>query len=473
MINPSIQTLVIKNLINFLLILALVVAAIAGVNYRSLSKQAIENQALAHAKLVRAGLTAHMKGNIMHKRSYYLDEIRQLHNISSLEIVRGESITAQFGAGIKHEKMMDEITKQVFITKQPLFIMDEFTLTPTIRAIIPYIASSDGNLNCLSCHQVDEGVVIGAVDIVMDVSEYRRRSFMVLAGIFTTIVIFASLILINTARTIRKHVQRPLENLIKTADSAYHSHQPVNPNDFESREFVNVVNEINLFNDDVIAHQDMLKRKNRELEQLNDEIESTLRETVYTIGVIEEKRSKETSNHTKRVTLYSQLIAKKIGLTPREIELVTAAAPLHDIGKIGIPDSILLKPGKLNSAEYEVMKNHTRIGFSMLNHSERDILHSGAIIALQHHERWNGEGYPQGLKGENIHIFGRIVALADVFDALYSTRVYKKAWEIERIIELINEERGQHFDPQLVDIFLKNINEFIAICNQYPSDSAS
>ena len=471
MINPSIQTLVIKNLINFLLILALVVVAIAGVNYRSLSKQAIENQALAHAELVRAGLTAHMKGNIMHKRSYYLDEIRQLHNISSLEIVRGASITAQFGAGMKYEKVADEITKQVFITKQPLFIMNEFTLAPTIRAIIPYIASSEGDLNCLSCHQVDEGAVIGAVDIVMDVREYQRRSFMVLVGIFITIVIFTSLILLNTARTIHRHVQRPLEDLIKTADSAYHSHRPVNPDDFETREFVNVANEINLFNDDVIAHQDMLKRKNSELKQLNDEIESTLRETVYTIGVIEEQRSKETSNHTKRVTLYSQLIAQKIGLTPREIELVTAAAPLHDIGKIGIPDSILLKPGKLDSVEYEVMKNHTRIGFSMLNHSERDILHSGAIIALQHHEKWNGEGYPQGLKGENIHIFGRIVALADVFDALYSSRVYKKAWEIESIIKLINEERGQHFDPQLVDVFLENINEFIAICNQYPSNS--
>ncbi len=469
MIKPSIQTLIAKSLITFLLILALFTVVISGANFRELSKQSIENQALAHAKLVRAGLTAHMKGGIMDKRGYYLDEIRQLDNIKSLEIVRGASVMAQFGEGLVYEKPVDEITAQVFASKQPLFIIDEFTLSPTIRAIIPYIASSDGRLNCLGCHQVEEGTVLGAVDIVMDVSEYQRWGFMVLVGIFATIIIFLSLILINTIRTVHKHVQRPLEDLIKNADTAFHNHQPVHADEFETREFVDVANEINLFNNDIIAHQDMLKRKNHELEQLNSEIESTLRDTVYTMGVIEEQRSKETSNHTKRVTLYSQLIAEKMGLTPREIELVTLAAPLHDIGKIGIPDNILLKPGKLNDAEYEIMKTHSRIGYTMLSHSERDILQAASIIALQHHEKWNGTGYPQGLKGEGIHIFGRIIALADVFDALYSPRVYKKAWDLENIIKLVTEERGQHFDPQLVDIFLRDINEFVDVCNQYPS----
>lgn len=469
MIKPSIKTLTIKSLINFLLILALLTVVIAGINFRALSTTAIENQALAHAKLVRAGLTAHMKGGIIEKRGYYLDEIRQLHEVDSLEIVRGPAVMAQFGPGTEHEKPVDEVTAPVFSSKQPLFIIDEFTLTPTIRAIIPYIASSEGNLNCLSCHEVEEGTVLGAVDIVMDVSEYQRWGVMVLIGIIAILAIFLILILLNTIRTIQKHVQLPLEELIRKADSAYRSHEPVEVDQFATREFVHVVNEINLFNNDIIAHQDMLRQKNDELNNLNHEIESTLRETVYTMGVIEEQRSKETNNHTKRVTLYSKLMAEKLGLSPREIELVTAAAPLHDIGKIGIPDNILLKPGKLDEQEYDVMKNHARIGYTMLSHSNRDILQAAGIISLQHHEKWNGSGYPQGLKGEEIHIFGRIIALADVFDALYSPRVYKKAWDLESVIDLLTEESGQHFDPKLVEIFLRDIDEFVAIYNQYPS----
>ncbi len=472
MIKPSIKTLTVKSLVNFLLILALLTVVIAGLNFRFLSTSAIENQALAHAELVKAGLTAHMKGGIIDKRGYYLDEIRQLHEINSLEIVRGASVIAQFGPGKKYEKPVDEITRKVFETKQPLFIVDEFRIDPTIRAIIPYIASSEGNLNCLGCHQVEEGTVLGAVDIIIDVSEYQRWGIMVLVGIFITIVIFLSLILINTARTIQKHVQQPLESLIRKTDRAYRSHKPLEVDQFETCEFVDVVNEINLFNDDIIAHQDMLKQKNSELKSLNDEIESTLRETVYTMGVIEEQRSQETNNHTKRVTLYSKLLAEKTGLTPREIELLTSASPLHDIGKLGIPDSILLKPGKLDADEYTVMKNHTRIGYAMLSHSNRDILQAGAIIAHQHHEKWDGSGYPQGYKGDKIHIFGRIVALADVFDALYSPRIYKKAWELPRVIELLKSESGHHFDPSLVAIFLKDINEFVAIYNQHPSSAS-
>ena len=126
---------------------------------------------------------------------------------------------------------------------------------------------------------------------------------------------------------------------------------------------------------------------------------------------------------------------------------------MHDIGKVGIPDSILKKPAKLNDEEKTIMHTHAELGYKMLNSSERTLLKSAAIVAYEHHEKWNGSGYPRGLKGDEIHIYGRITAIADVFDALGSERVYKKAWDDEKIFRLFKEESGKQFDPHLVDIF--------------------
>ncbi len=204
---------------------------------------------------------------------------------------------------------------------------------------------------------------------------------------------------------------------------------------------------------------------------LNDEIEGTLRETVYAMGVIEEQRSKETHNHTKRVTLFCQLLARALGLSDEKVDMITAASPLHDIGKLGIPDEINLKPGKLSDDEFKIVQNHARIGYAMLKHSTRDILRAAAIIALQHHEKWDGSGYPQGLRGEEIHVYARIVALADVFDALISPRVYKEPWELQRAVAWITEQRGRHFDPAVVDVFIGHVDDFAAIHDHYPSDT--
>jgi len=140
---------------------------------------------------------------------------------------------------------------------------------------------------------------------------------------------------------------------------------------------------------------------------------------------------------------------------------------MHDIGKVGIPDSILHKPGKLDEKEWKIMKTHSKLGYNMLKHSQRDILKTAAIVAHEHHEKWNGKGYPKGLAGEKIHIYGRITAIADVFDALGSDRCYKKAWKLDKIIELFQEERGQSFDPNLVDLFLGNIEKFLEIRSKY------
>lgn len=468
--KPSIKTITVKSLINVLLILAIILLLITGLNFRSLSTKALENQALAHAELVKAGLTAHMKAGIMDRRDYYLDEISRLQQIKSLGIIRGDEVTRQFGPGRAWERVVDPLAQQAFDAKKPVFILDEFSVTPTIRVIIPYIASQEGALNCLACHMVDEGAVLGAVDIELDVTEYRNHALWVMVGLVVLSVLAFALVFINTSRTIRQHVQQPLETLIDNAKLAYKKQQPVSPDQFDSREFTHVADEINLFNSEIIANQAMLKKKNEELIALNEEIESTLRETVYTMGVIEEKRSKETANHTKRVSLYSQLLAQKLGLTAAEIKLITAASPLHDIGKLGIPDEVLLKPGRFNDEERRIMMNHPAIGYAMLQHSKRDILVTAGIIAYQHQEKWDGSGYPRGLAGEEIHIFARIITLVDVFDALYSPRIYKEAWPIEQVVAWISEQRGKHFDPKLVDLFLEHIDEFMAIYKNYPVD---
>jgi response regulator RpfG family c-di-GMP phosphodiesterase len=200
---------------------------------------------------------------------------------------------------------------------------------------------------------------------------------------------------------------------------------------------------------------------------LNEELESTQQEIIYTMGEITETRSQETGNHVKRVAEYSRLLAIKYGLTEQEAEVIRLASPMHDVGKVGIPDAILNKPGALTKDEFDIMKTHSNLGYEMLKHSNKQVLNAAAIIAGQHHERFDGSGYPQGLRGEEIHLYGRITALADVFDALCSDRVYKKAWELDRVLELLETERGRHFDPVIVDLFLQHLDEFLVIKESY------
>jgi len=204
-----------------------------------------------------------------------------------------------------------------------------------------------------------------------------------------------------------------------------------------------------------------------EITTLNREIEDTQREVIFTMGAIGESRSKETGNHVRRVAEYSKLLALLYGLDEKEAQLIKEASPMHDIGKVAIPDHILNKPGKLTKEEFAIMQTHAQIGYDMLKHSNRPILKTAAIIAYQHHEKYNGKGYPNGLKGDEIHIYGQITAIADVFDALGSDRVYKKAWSLDKILKLFREERGEHFHPKLVDLFFENIDKFLAIRDKF------
>jgi response regulator RpfG family c-di-GMP phosphodiesterase len=200
---------------------------------------------------------------------------------------------------------------------------------------------------------------------------------------------------------------------------------------------------------------------------LHNEIEETQKEIIFAMGEIGEVRSKETGNHVKRVAEYSYLLALKYGLSEEEAELLRTASPMHDIGKVAIPDGILQKPGKLTDEEFTLMKTHSTIGYNLLKNSNRHILKAAAIVAHEHHEKWNGTGYPRGIKGVDTHIYARITAIADVFDALGSERVYKSAWDLDRIIKLFREEKGKHFDPKLVDLFLENIDKLVEIRDKY------
>jgi len=204
-----------------------------------------------------------------------------------------------------------------------------------------------------------------------------------------------------------------------------------------------------------------------EIKTLNDEIVDTQKEVIFTMGAIGETRSKETGNHVRRVAEYSKVLALKYGMKEEDAELLKQASPMHDIGKVGIPDNILNKPGKLTIEEFDKMKEHANIGYEMLKSSSKSIIKTAAIVAIQHHERYDGKGYPNNIKGEDIHIYGRITAVADVFDALGSNRCYKKAWDDAKIFALLKDERGKQFDPKIIDIFFENIDALLDIRDKY------
>jgi len=198
-----------------------------------------------------------------------------------------------------------------------------------------------------------------------------------------------------------------------------------------------------------------------------EEVELTQREMIYRMSEAVESRSKETSNHVKRVALTCQYLARVFGMKEKEVEILYKAAPLHDIGKIAIPDHILNKPGKLTGDEWQKMKAHAQIGYDILSSSGLKVLSAGAIVAAEHHENWDGSGYPKGKKGQDIHIYGRIAAIADVFDALVNKRCYKPAWSIVKTMDFFREMTAVKFDPNLVELLFKHQDALMAIQDKY------
>lgn len=202
-------------------------------------------------------------------------------------------------------------------------------------------------------------------------------------------------------------------------------------------------------------------------EELRYELKEGQREIVYLLGEAIERKSQETGNHIRRVAEITHILALELGFSEIESEKIKSASPLHDLGKIGVPDHILHKPGALTPEEWKIMQTHVEIGYELVRYSNQDILKYAALISHQHHEKWDGSGYPQGLKGEQITLVGRIAALADVFDALAHDRCYKKAWPIDQVLSFIDEQSGVHFDPLVVAAFKKHQDDIVSINERY------
>ncbi|ATC94150.1 response regulator [Pseudoalteromonas tunicata] len=194
-----------------------------------------------------------------------------------------------------------------------------------------------------------------------------------------------------------------------------------------------------------------------------DELRKTRLQVIQRLGRAAEYKDNETGTHVLRMSHYSKVIALAYGLSEAQADDLLHAAPMHDIGKIGIPDSIMLKPGKLTDDEFTIMKTHAEIGAEIIGEADSELLRLAKSVALTHHEKWDGTGYPNGLKGDAIPLEGRIVALADVFDALTSKRPYKEAWPIEQTMDYIRQQSGVHFEPKLVELFEQNLAEIIQI----------
>lgn len=209
-----------------------------------------------------------------------------------------------------------------------------------------------------------------------------------------------------------------------------------------------------------------LKVSIKETKKARTDLENSYLETINCLVAAAEYKDEDTGDHIARISLYSRLMAERLELSEELVQQITFASPMHDIGKIGIPESILLKPAKLTAAEFETMKTHTVIGARILARSSSPHMRVGGEIALSHHEKWNGKGYPHGLKGDTIPLSGRILAIVDVFDALTSKRPYKSPYPTEVAVDIIIKEREEHFDPELVDLFVDNLEQVEKIKNE-------
>ncbi|MDX8409766.1 MAG: response regulator [Mariprofundales bacterium] len=224
-------------------------------------------------------------------------------------------------------------------------------------------------------------------------------------------------------------------------------------------------------------HQKQMKNRAdwlaSEVRKATAELRKREHEAIFLLSKAAEYRDPETASHIVRMAHYSQLIARNMGMDEAEQEMLLEAAPMHDVGKLGTPDRILLKPGKLDDDEFAIMKRHAYQGAEILRQSETRLMQVAADIAIMHHEKFDGSGYPNGLVGEDIAMYARIVAVADVFDALTSERPYKKAWPIEQAVAVLKEERGHHFDPACVDALLASMDEVLEIKSRFQDEEVA
>lgn len=225
--------------------------------------------------------------------------------------------------------------------------------------------------------------------------------------------------------------------------------------------------EVNLQHKRIRAHNEELEQK---VAERTLELRNTQLEIIHRLGHAAEYKDNETGYHIIRMSLYCGLMGKALGMTDAEVETLQRASPMHDVGKIGIPDRVLLKPGKLDPDEWSIMKTHAAIGADLLSGSNSPLIQLASTIAMTHHEKWDGSGYPRGLKGDAIPLAGRICAVCDVFDALTSERPYKKAWTVEDAMAELHAGAGKHFDPDLIAMFERILPEILEVRSQYQED---
>ncbi len=304
-----------------------------------------------------------------------------------------------------------------------------------------------------------------AIDLVLlDLNMPVLDGFAVMDAIKTSHLSKMPIILVLTGRDIQTYRQRALDSGARDYVT-----KPCDLDELLSR--VRNLLEMKLL-------QNALQEQNARLEQLVEQrtwdliktqrnLHNTRLQVVRRLGRAAEYRDNETGYHIIRMSQIAELLGRAAGLDNDECDLLLNASPMHDLGKIGIPDHILLKPGKLNSEEWNVMQTHVKIGADILAGDDSDLLAMARTIVLTHHEKWNGTGYPKGLAGEAIPLVGRISALADVFDALICERPYKQAWSAEEAVNYIQQQSGLHFDPSLVELFTQNLPKILAIKARY------
>ncbi len=269
-----------------------------------------------------------------------------------------------------------------------------------------------------------------------------------------------------------------VENRIKALEAGADDFLSKPVDQVELRARVQSLLKVKVYNDYMVNYQktleDEVNQRTHQLRQAFDELKNATEkirqaslDTTIRLAQAAEYKDEETGGHIKRMGYYAAAIAKAMSLSPQDIEAILYAAPMHDVGKIGIPDRILLKPGSLDEEEWKVMRQHTSIGGNILSGSDSHVIQMAEQIALSHHEKWDGSGYPKGFKGLEIPVWGRICAIADVFDALTTKRPYKKALSVEHSLDILDKSRGTHFDPDVFDVFFSIKEEILSIRKTY------
>ncbi len=459
--KPSIKTITLRKTLWLAFAFLVSVMLIIAFDFHSLVNQTMRDKGLSLAQAVETTLTSHMLSTSFDEKEKLISLAGQLPGISELQVIRSPALNAQFNLSAQPGVLDDPQVQQAFEFAEP--VTDStgvFAANSLMRISYPYIASDTANVPCLACHDARPGEVLAVLDFKVDTSEYLVMSSYYLGALILLFILALFMVGRVLIWVLDRNVRDPLRWLVDRTRQSYLANEEIDTTDIASMELDEFAAKVNAFNQLVL-------QRNAELEVANTEIQSTQREIILTMGAIGEARSRETANHVVRVAELSLLLGRRLGLSELQCSELHDAAPMHDIGKVGIPDSILNKPGKLTDEEYETMKTHSQKGYEVFRHSDRPLLQAASLVALHHHERWDGAGYPQGLSGTDIHIYGRIVAVADVFDALISPRCYKEPWPAEEVYAYFKQNAGSQFDPELVELVLAHFDEMLAIINRH------